>query len=880
MRIFRKILLSLFLLLLLLIGGIWASIHYYGDDIKTFVINSINQQIRTKVDVKVVDISFWKNFPQTAVVFRETVIYSVDSETDTLLYAQNISTSFNLLELYKGNYQLKGLQIENGFCRMIRYNSGKTNYTFWEEQNDSSITNFSIDLQKVQLSKIQYEYTDHSNVVSIAFLIDETELSGNFKKDIFDLQIKSTFKNSFIKNADFVFVKDKTLFLYTNAIVNSQESSISFKDANLGIEGMNFALKGKISYGDEPRIGFEMNSTNTDLAKAIQLLPNKIKEGFEGYEIDGKAEINGSIDGPLSAINQPAYHFKFAVENGRFEQKKNKLLFKNSFLKGEIHNGNANTPESSEIVLDNITTNFNGGEIQGTVSLKNFNHPQYRFDGKMSFKLKDATTLFKWDDLKEVKGSIDAKLHLSGSLEKLDSYTLSDWKRSKVNGEINLKGVGFYYRDGPQHIHQINGAFRLQNNSVNITSLQASVNESQLQLQGAFNNLIGYLVEENEVLMVDANLSSNSIRLEDFLAANASEKDTSVFQLKISPQLKIYLHTEIAALSFKKFELKNLTGDFVVNKQQIDGRSLTFQTLDGNASGDFFIRENAKNLNCYAQLSVQKIDIKKLFYSFDNFGQNTLMSDNIAGVATADIEYSSLWSKNLISDLKSLKVSSDLLIENGLLKNYKPLEKLSSYIALDELKEIKFNNLKNQILIKDETIIIPNFDVNSSALNIGIQGKHYFNNDIDYSFTLLLNEILGKKVRKPKSNEFGYIEDDGLGRTKIFVKMTGTIDNPKFSYDKQALKGHLKSEAENEKQTIKSLLNKEFGLFKKDSSIQKTKETKKGKSQPFKIEWEENAPPPTEEKPTAKSNKKEEKEKGKFGKFMDKIAKPDQDEYE
>lgn len=887
MKTWHKILISLSLLLFLLFGGIWATVHYYSGDIKNYVITSINKQLKTKVDVKEVNISFWKSFPQTAVVFNGVVIYEVDSEKDTLLYAKSIATNFSLKDLYFGNYELKGLKIENGFCRMMRYTNKETNYIFWEESissKEEKEDNFSINLKKVNLNNIFFEYTDSSNALEMSFLIDDMELSGNFKNDVFDMQIKSVLKQSFIQNADFTFVKDKTLFLYTLSTVDNKKEAVSFTDANLGIEGMNFALKGKVNYSDQPHINFILRSTNTELRKAIELLPSKIKESFADFKIYGDAEINGSIDGALSSIEQPSFHFSFIVNEGRFEQKKNNIIFKDSYLKGTIHNGDAHTPQSSIISVENIKTNFNGGNIEGKISIENFEKPQYQFVGKMNFELKDAITLFKWEDLKQVTGKVDAHLNLFGQLESIDNYSLQDWKNSTIKGQIKLEDIGFYYSNGPQYIHQINGTLQLQNNNVDIRSLVALVDESQVKIQGSFNNLIGYLIEPHEILTVDAKLNSSNIQLEDFLAANPSQEDTTEFLLKVSPQLKIKLQTDIEKLSFKKFTLNHLKADFVVNQQQISSRNINFQTLGGNVKGDLFIRENVKDLSTFAQFSIQKINIKELFYVFDNFDQQTLISDNLEGIATADIEYSCQWSKNLVADLSTLTVSSNIFIEKGELNNFKPLESLSSFVALDELKRVKFSNLQNQILIKDQTIFIPNFDVNSSALNIGIKGKHLFDNHIDYSFTLLLNEILSKKVRKPKSNEFGYVEDDGLGRTKLFIKMTGTIDHPKFSYDKEALKEHLKTEVDKEKKTIKSMLNQEFGLYKRDTSLQQLPKTPESKSLPFEIEWDEEKHEevlPSEERlKSIKKEEKKQKEKGKLGKFFDKHAQPNEEEYE
>ena len=61
-------------------------------------------------------------------------------------------------------------------------------------------------------------------------------------------------------------------------------------------------------------------------------------------------------------------------------------------------------------------------------------------------------------------------------------------------------------------------------------------------------------------------------------------------------------------------------------------------------------------------------------------------------------------------------------------------------------------------------------EIKSSAMELVASGTHSFNNDIDYRLQLLLSQVTGKKV-KEMNTEFGRIEDDGLGRTKIFLTM-------------------------------------------------------------------------------------------------------------
>ncbi|MDX9696796.1 MAG: hypothetical protein RBT49_13485, partial [Bacteroidales bacterium] len=80
---------------------------------------------------------------------------------------------------------------------------------------------------------------------------------------------------------------------------------------------------------------------------------------------------------------------------------------------------------------------------------------------------------------------------------------------------------------------------------------------------------------------------------------------------------------------------------------------------------------------------------------------------------------------------------------------------------------------------------------------------------------------------------------DGLGKTNVFLKITGTPDDYKISYDYKQARESRKIELQNEKSELKKILNEEFGWFKDDSVVIKDS-LQYNKTKSFKIDWEEN----------------------------------------
>jgi hypothetical protein len=123
---------------------------------------------------------------------------------------------------------------------------------------------------------------------------------------------------------------------------------------------------------------------------------------------------------------------------------------------------------------------------------------------------------------------------------------------------------------------------------------------------------------------------------------------------------------------------------------------------------------------------------------------------------------------------------------------------------------------------------------------------------------MLLSEILSKKRKKNKSNisEFGVVEDDGLSRTSLLLKIVNKGKDVKVGYDIKAAGNEIKNNIKAEKQTLKTILNQEYGWFKSDTA---TKQKPVEKSR-FRITWDETdsvkstPDPPVEKKESALKN--------------------------
>ena len=194
---------------------------------------------------------------------------------------------------------------------------------------------------------------------------------------------------------------------------------------------------------------------------------------------------------------------------------------------------------------------------------------------------------------------------------------------------------------------------------------------------------------------------------------------------------------------------------------------------------------------------------------------------------------SHLRSDELVGRLKRL------VVRNGELTGFEPMQKLSRFIEVEELENVSFSTLTNQIFIRNQEVLIPRMDINSSAFEIAGSGVHGFDKNFEYKVKVSLSELLSGKAIKPdrQAEQFGAIEDDGLGRMFLYLIINGSAEGIDIKYDRRGTIMHIRDQLQEEKSEVREILNEEFGLFKKDTTLFREDPNKDQKG--FGIEWEE-----------------------------------------
>lgn len=869
---------SLLTVLVLLAAFSITMSSFYEKEIKKYIVEAINQQVDVSIDVKDLNFSVLQKFPYASVEFEQVTIASTNHKAP-LLNAKSVYFQFNIIDLLNKNYVLKKISVENGSAFIFFNEQGKDNFHFWKSLGANEKQAVAFELSDVQFKNMELNYLNDFKQQDVGLSITKMSFSGNFNESNYRLKTNADLYINQINNKNETFLKDKKIGLSVKVDVNTSQKSYHIKSGEISLETLIFNLSGKIGQRQE-QLYLELLSKgkNVDFNTLFALLPKNLQEKLAAYDADGTFNYNTSISGAYSATQTPHIEADFTILKGSLKENKSGYELSNITFKGQYSNGKKNQASTTTLTITDFDADFGAGHISGAYEITNFQHPYLQFNSDAEIDISMAKEFFKINDLATASGTLLLNVAYKGYLSNLQKVKASELRQLNAEGTAQLINTNLKWKAKPIQLIDANAHFLFNNNVIKIDSLITTINQSPIRISGVFKNLPAYLFVENEQLTINASLASSKIRLEDFLF-QSDENNTVEKEISLPENIYFTFKTKIDTFIFRRFTAHHFKGNIQLEDHLLSATDVSFKAMEGDIRGNIALDyETPNELLITSNAKLFNINLRQLFYQFENFGQTAIDAENLKGKATLDVDFASVWDKKLNVNKDKIFASSTIIIKNGELLNYSPVMALSKFIEVEELQHIKFNELKTAIEISNQQITIAKTSIASSALDVTLSGKHHFNNNIDYRVKVDLNDMLWNKAKtkKKQNEEFGYVVDDGLGRTTIFLKISGSINNYKVNYDSEGLKSNISESIKEEKKTLKSILNKEFGWFKNDTTITK-EETKKKEG--LKIEWEEAEVDQTDKDNSQKKKPtKEKKEKKGLRKFLDKIAQPNEEE--
>jgi len=744
-KIVSIILLSLLLLFIIALTAISLYVHNNKGKIIARVKTEFARRINGELTIGDIDLSVWKNFPNIAIELKNVIV--ADSLYHSpLLKANQISCAVNIFQLTSSKPDIARIKVSGALFHLFVDSSGFNNdYLLSPKKQDTSAvskTESEAAPQPIVIRHIELEnftFISEDKIKDKKYGVEVSTATADIKRR--DSVLIISFKEDCMLDG-LGFNLAKGVYLGHSAIKGKWQMEfdksakvLTVEQSPVEINGNDFKIAASFHFNKDSSYFTLHAITDKILYKdARALLTEKIQNKLKFIDVTSPMQIDAKLTGPLTHGGDPFVYVVCKTE-------KNILItpaanFADCNFTGIYDNMVDTTLPPSDpnsvVYFPQFTGKWFSVPLQGdSIRIDNLSDPTmvFKFGAQCSFsQLDDALNLqnISFDD-----GSAKLNLQYRGPLT-TDATILAN-----LTGSLHVENGKLTYV--PHNLQFINcsGDLAFGKNSINIKSITCDYKKNHFQVTGSGSlNRISGVDSSNSGIF--CNIFCPSFNVSDFQQVFAKPVNRQASSVKkknngntiagldnLLEKGDIQLNINAKELSLQKFNAQNAKVYLLLqqNDWKVQRASLDFD--GGSFMVDANMHRNSNNFTATAHVNIKDADVRKVFYAFNNFGQDGILYSNLKGILNTDASLNMLLDDKGSITPGSLQGVVNFSITNGALINYTPVIAIQDYALKNrDLNNIEFAEIKNTLTIKQNQVIIPRMEIASTAMRLFVEGVY------------------------------------------------------------------------------------------------------------------------------------------------------------
>jgi hypothetical protein len=804
----------------------------FRSKIERYAISQLDQFFKVPVYIHDVEFTFWKTFPNFSLRLDGVVIQDYSEEfgklPDTLLYAKQIDLKANTWYLLQADMSIESIVVRDALVGLRIDANGKENYDIFVKDSVQTESNFDLNLKKVNFINTEFRYANTLTEQAYAIWLDRLRFSGRFKNESFDMHVQANAKLKKFKDKSVTLLRDLDVDIETDVFVNSASKRYEILNSILLINEMPFELSLLLDAG---HMDLKLQGKDISLVEVMTAIHQDNLEKLKSIETSGSVQFSLHVNGDIDKSNTPDIDAEFRIKNGLVKDPNQALEIKKIELQGkyEKHQGKPEKLELSQLSLQTMGQHFNG-----RLSVSDFSQPDIRLQGNGGINLAALHHFFPLPQVRSISGNVT----VNGMIHAiLSAPSTPNQHLQIINSQVDFecKDIAIESTLDFPKIQKISGRVSTRNDDFVFNRFQLRTARSSAEISGNVKNVILFL-EKTGNLQVDGALKAEKIDLDEFMGTQANEDfpvsyPVGVFVLPKS--IHGVLDFDVDNFVVNNHHFSSILGSMLLSDRQIEVRHLKLTHLGSQAAGNLRIFERiAGTIELIGEMNTTGLNLKQVFAEWNNFEQETIRAENINGKADLALKFHFPFSMNKgivkeqINAQASLKISGGSLVQVAALQEIAKSMRSNALVKVflgknldaieKKLSNLTFETLENTFYIANSKFVIPKMKIKTNVMDLVVYGWQHFDESLEYHFEFDFRDL----KQKNKDSEFGNAVDDGVA-TRLFLKMFGTLSNLQFAWDSDARKQFKKEQREQETQELKNMFKSEFGMFKKDSTVQR-----------------------------------------------------------
>jgi hypothetical protein len=683
---------------------------------------------------------------------------------------------------------------------------------FFQIQNDST---YNMDI------RFNTPSNDFKNILSLVPAV--------YQKDFKQLKTKGTAAfNGFVKG-----VYSPTVLPSYNVNLSVKDGFFQYPDLPQPVQDINLELKASNADG-------QPDNTVVDIPKASLRFGNDpftfrllFKQPVSAQYIDaaakGKLDLgtigqfikleNGTrIGGQINADIEGKGNLKVILKQqpGPFQAsgliELTNLLYASNDFPQPIKNTSARIqvsnpdgiPDHTVIQIPTGHAEFGNDKVDFTLNLVNpATDPAFDGSVKGGFQLDRVKQFYTFEKGTNLDGRIDGDIRFKGRKSMVDQ---KKYDAIQTSGLIKIKDLVYKTKDYPDGLLLKNANLNFTPKEINISDANGSFIQSNFNASGSINNAVGYAMND-EPLSGSAEINADKINLNKWMGTASTDEpsvNASSTPFAVPANIRFTLKSQANQVVYDKVTYNNVRGTVVLANETVSLQNLNMEALDGTIglNGSYSTKESKLKPAISLTYQLNNLDVEQTFKAFNTAKYLMPAGEFISGKLNSSLTLNGKLGEEMMPDLNSLAGNGTILLIDGLLSKFKPLEELSSKLNIRELQSISVKDIKQYFEFVNGKVLVKPFKLKVSDINMEIGGMHGFDQSLDYVINLKIpREKLGNQANQLVNGLAAELSKKGmpvqLGETiSLKANLGGTIAKPVIGYNLQQSSGSLANEME------------------------------------------------------------------------------------
>ncbi len=839
-KLITRIIIWLLAVTILLVAAVVGGTIALKDKLIQRGIQAINDELNAPVQVDGISFSLINTFPYASIVLSNVTVLSPavgfnhagfsHTTGDTLLHARKIALSFNIRELLNNQLELNSAKMSDGKVFLLVDRDGNDNFhIIKQKQTAAKQQKIDMQLKYIGFDNCAVQICNRFKKNGVEWYMPDFEANGKLDSSGYQCSTKGTLTLQWIDTDDITIVPLAPTHIRMD--VNIRNDSIRVREGRLWTRGIDLALSGNVLMGTKTRVDLSIKGRKVEIADVLRYFTLATHER-PAVESAGQVTFSALVRGRFDKCTTPLITAQFNLNNAIISYPKLKLKLANVNLDGNYSNGGAPHSRNSYININQLSMSIWQTSFSGHLHINNLTNPHINLAADVNGKAEEWNSLIFGSRSDKIAGNVRGTIRSTGTFNPHEPFSMK--QLLNLNPEVEAHISGGSYTDGRLiTLTDIEGKMRLNRQNLTITHTTADLNAIPLSFNGNLPNLLEAVVDPYPAMRITGTLQLYSpVDYSQIKPLFDGGNSTSKMSYNVDVQMIV------SKFTYQQFSAERASCRLRYSGNNVSADALNFYTLGGRVNTQVLYRTD-KNRKLSCKGSVSDIDISQLFSTFNNFGQTYITNSNIEGRLNATFKTSVPFEADTV-DVNGIDFDGRLNIKNGKLHGIETIDNVADFTKIDEFRSLEFSTLSNDISITDGTITIPKMDIECNACDLSIYGIHKLSGDYEYHVTAVLSDFMRGKAKRlrQQNTPYGIVEDDAANRTSVYLLASRNNGRPSIKFDRPEMKQQFRQEVQQQKQEVKRILKKEFGLFKKDTTIDIEQPTP-APSPGFVIEWDE-----------------------------------------